>query len=180
MKATTMTKIFFALLAAGLVAYQIYKLPKFDDGEEVPTFTSTLLTGETFQLEDLRGRYVLLDFWGSWCGPCRQESPALRSTSDQFRGVQFTDADGFDIVSVAIETSDSRWKKAIEQDGLNWKYHIVQLDRFDGPIASAYGVKEIPTKYLLGTAGQVLMVNPTFEEIYQFLDKKRKNYKSLD
>jgi len=168
------TNVLLGLAVIGFIGYKIYIMPKFSDGEKVPGFTTTLINGESFSLDDLNGRYVLLDFWGSWCGPCRVESPALVSLNQKFAKKKFSEASGFDIVSVAIETNENRWKSAINKDQLNWPYHIVQLDRFKGKIATQYGVKEIPTKYLLGTDGSVLMVNPSFGEITEFLEGKNK------
>jgi len=171
----TISRIINVLLVLGLAAfvgYKIYILPKFDSGEKVPGFTAELIDGQPFSLDDLEGSYVLLDFWGSWCGPCRYENPSLVELHKKYNGKKFNDAKGFEIVSVAIETNEMRWKSAIKADKLNWPHHIVQLDRFDGAIATQYGVKEIPTKYLLDKSGSVLMVNPSFEEIKAFLDKK--------
>lgn len=169
---STLVNILLGLAVVGFIGYKIYIMPKFGDGEKVPSFTTTLINGESFSLDDMTGQYVLLDFWGSWCGPCRQESPNLVKLHQKFYGIKFKDATGFDIVSVAIETNEKRWKKAIQNDNLNWPHHIVQLDRFDGPIATQYGVKEIPTKYLLGTDGSVLIVNPSFKELDAFFEEK--------
>ena len=166
------TNILLVLAVIGFVGYKVYIMPKFSDGEKAPGFSSTLINGDKFSLDDLNGRYVLLDFWGSWCGPCRHESPDLVRLNREFMGKKFRDASGFDIVSVAIETNENRWKKAIQSDNLMWPYHIVQLDRFKGAIATQYGVKEIPTKYLLDTKGEILMVNPSFEELTSFLKGK--------
>lgn len=169
---STLLNIILGIIIVGFIGYKIYILPKFSDGDKVPGFTSTLINGQHFSLDDMEGRYVLLDFWGSWCGPCRVESPLLVALNQKFKKKKFKDAAGFDIISVAIETNEKRWKKAILADNLDWSYHIVQLDRFDGPIATQYGVKEIPTKYLLDKDGSVLMVNPSFTEIDAFLSSK--------
>ncbi|MDF1696560.1 MAG: TlpA disulfide reductase family protein [Saprospiraceae bacterium] len=169
------TTILLVLALLGFVGYKIYQMPKFSDGEVVPGFQAELIDGSSFALSDLKESYVLLDFWGSWCGPCRQESPDLVSLHKAFNGKSFSDAKGFEIVSVAIETNEKRWKKAIQSDNLNWPHHIVQLDRFKGQIATQYGVREIPTKYLLDTKGEVVMVNPSFEELRAFLASKRAN-----
>ena len=162
--------LFLALI--GFIGYQVYKMPKFSDGEQAPGFQAELLNGTSFSLSDLSGSYVLLDFWGSWCGPCRVESPNLVALHKSFNGKSFKDAKGFEIVNVAIETNEARWKQAIEKDKLNWPHHIVQLDRFSSPIAKQYGVREIPTKYLLDTKGEILMVNPSFLELESFLNER--------
>lgn len=164
--------VFLLVLAIGYGGWKLYKMPKFGEGEDVPSFSATMIDGSTFDMKSMKGQYVLLDFWGSWCGPCRVESPDLVKLYRKYKSKKFSDAKGFDIVSVAIETNEKRWKQAIQADNLNWKHHIVQLDRFKGPIAKQYGVNEIPTKYLLDKDGSVIMANPTFEEIHAFLDSK--------
>lgn len=170
---SNITNILLVLAILFFVGYKIYQMPKFDDGEMAPGFQAELIDGSAFQLSDLEGSYVLLDFWGSWCGPCRRENPNLVKLHNQFNGIAFSDAKGFEIVSVAIETNEQRWKRAIQSDQLNWSHHIVQLDRFDGVIAKQYGVREIPTKYLLDTKGEILMVNPSFKKLTQFLKDKQ-------
>lgn len=162
------------LLVVGFVINYIYRLPRFDDGEQAPTFQATLIDGSSFDLADMKGQYVLLDFWGSWCAPCRRENPDIVQLQSKYAGQQFEDATGFEVVSIAIETSEARWKNAIVKDGLSWKYHIAQLDRFDSPVAQLYGVKEIPTKYLVGPNGDILSVNASPAEITRYLASKRK------
>lgn len=158
------------VLLLGLIGSYIYRMPKFSKSEMAPDFETTIKDGSAFSLKQLRGDYVLLDFWGSWCGPCRRENPALVGLNQYFSDKKINGKHGFHLVSVAIETNEGRWQKAIEKDGLNWPYHIVQLDRFKSPIAQLYGVKEIPTKYLIGPNGDILSVNPTISEIKKILE----------
>lgn len=172
MKTSKIINIVLGLAILAFIGYKVYQLPKFSDGEVAPGFQTELINGKSFALSDLKGSYVLLDFWGSWCGPCRIESPHLVKLHNDFNGKSFSDAEGFEIVSVAIETKESRWKNAIAKDNLNWPHHIVQLDRFKGPIATKYGVREIPTKYLLDTKGEILMVNPSFKELSTFFNDR--------
>jgi thiol-disulfide isomerase/thioredoxin len=166
----------FILLIVVFLGYKItrhyYMKPKFEAGNTPDEITGKLIDGESFKLSDLKGRYVLLDFWGSWCGPCRRESPNLVSLNQKFLNKPFSDGAGFDIVSIGIENKEQSWKRAIEQDQLLWKYHILQTESFDSPIAKLYKVREIPSKYLIGIDGKILMTNPSFEEIEQYLESK--------
>ncbi len=168
---TTALIIILALVGYGINYW--YRLPKYHDGEMAQPFTATLADGKSFKLHDLKGQYILLDFWGSWCGPCRRESPALVRLYAEFQGQTFKDATGFEIVSIAVETKKDRWMQAIQDDQLSWPYHISELKRFSGDIVTLYGVREIPTKYLIDAEGKIVMVNPSFEELYTYLDKNR-------
>ncbi len=167
-------KILSALLVVLILAYAGYKLylmPKFGNGAAIPEISADLLNGEEFRLSDLKGSFVLLDFWGSWCGPCRRDNPNLVALYETFNGQNFKQAKGFEIVNVAIETSEKSWKRAIEKDGLSWKYHILQNDLFKSPIAKEFGVREIPTKYLLNPKGEIIAVNPNKQEVTEVLQK---------
>jgi len=166
--------VLLVVLVLGFIANYVYRLPKFDDGETAPQFTATLADGSEFALSNLKGKYVLLDFWGSWCAPCRRENPALVALYNKYSNKQYADASGFEIVSVAIETNEKNWSRAIKNDGLHWKNHIAQLDRFKSPIAVQYGVREIPTKYLLGPEGNIISVNQRTAKIAAFLEQHLK------
>lgn len=166
--------ILLILLVMGLVGNYFYRLPKFEDGEMAPSFQSERLDGTLFDLANTKGKYVLLDFWGSWCGPCRRENRLLVQLNNRFSRANFHDASGFEIVSIAIEKSEKSWLRAVEKDKLNWNNQIVQLHRFESPIAKLYGVKEIPTKYLIDPKGHIISVNQPINKISEFLDRKRK------
>lgn len=164
--------ILLILIIVGYAGYYFYKKPKYTNGEKAPQFSAKLMDGSSFELKDLEGSYVLIDFWGSWCGPCRRDNPNLVNLYSEFKDASFKDAQGFEMVSIAVETNERRWKAAIVKDQLNWKYHIAQLERFKSPIASLYGVKEIPTKYLLNPKGEIIGVNLTAQEIAEMLRRR--------
>lgn len=159
-------------VALGFGIRYMYLKPKFSEGESVPEVEHILMDGSSFYLSSLKDNYVLLHFWGSWCGPCREENPYIVDIYQKFGQSKFADAKGFEIVSMGVETSDKMWKRAIERDQLTWPLHIGQFDRFDSSMAKAFGVREIPTLYLLGPSQKVLMVNPTHDELEAFLTGK--------
>lgn len=173
-----MSKTRWLIIIALLVGFIIYsKLWNVEGmkGNLAPDFTAELIDGTTFKLSQLRGQYVLLDFWGSWCPPCRKDNPNLVSLYQQFYGQSFVDGDGFEIVTIALEKDNKRWQKAAAKDGFLWKYQIVKLSKIvlAAPLAIKYGVSSVPTKLLISPNGEIIGVNMTKEEISSYLTTKR-------
>ncbi len=166
------------ILITCIVGYLGYigwrQLPKFNDGQKAPDFTAETYQGKPFKLSDLQGKIVLLDFWGSWCGPCLQENPKLVELNNKYKTSTFKNADQFVIVSIGLEKDEIRWQRAIDKYNLDWEYHISNLKRMRDPIAKLYGVREIPTKYLIDEKGYIIGVNQSFEEINKYLMSKAK------
>lgn len=158
--------ILLALVA--IVAYVVYQYrqPKFVAGENAPDFEVSLLNGERAKLSDLKGKYVLLQFWGSWCGPCRKENPELVALYQKYHDK------GFEIFSVGIEPNPRQWQNAIAKDGLVWKYHTMESGEFDGGIAKQYNIKSIPAIFLINPEGVIMGVNLKPEYLQRMLQEK--------
>ena len=143
--------------------------PDYGRGEAAPNISGKLLGGAEFDLKELKGKYVLLDFWGSWCGPCRHEHPQLVAFQQKHVRTTVNGSKGFEVVSIGIEINEERWKNAIRKDHLRWPYHLLDkaenLRFFDAAIANDYGVKQVPTKFLLNPSGEIIGVNLPFEEM---------------
>jgi thiol-disulfide isomerase/thioredoxin len=150
------------LLGVYLIRY-LYLKPKYSEGQEIQNFTAKLQNGDNFELSNLRGKYVLLDFWASWCGPCRADNPSLVKLYNDIKSKNAP----IEIVSVALERSEASWRNAIINDGLIWPFHIGEFESFSGPLAKQYGVREIPTKYLIDPDGKIIAVNPDWVTIYK-------------
>ena len=106
--------------------------------------------GDTIQLNDLKGNIVLLDFWASWCGPCRQENPNVVKVYNQYH------AKGFEIFSVSLDQRKDKWVEAIKKDGLIWKNHGSDLQGWSSAPAQTYQVQAIPATFLLDKKGNVI------------------------
>jgi len=156
------------------IYYFLLRSPMSNEGKQAPDFTYDLISGESFTLSDLQGEYVLLDFWGSWCPPCRRDNPNLVRLYDEFHGKSFNDANNFNIVTVALEKNNRRWEKAAIKDGFKWKHQIVTEARIVlmSPIAQKYAVKDIPAKFLIDPKGNIVGVNQSYAEIKAYLQSK--------
>lgn len=113
----------------------------------------------TYQLTDLRGKLVLVNFWASLVAPCRFENPNLVTTYQKFKDSSFSNGNGFAIYSVSLDTDINNWKNAIAKDKLNWPYHVSDLKGYDSKAANDYGVRAIPYNFLLDGEGRVIAVN---------------------
>jgi len=124
--------------------------------------------GNIRKLSDLRGKVVLLDFWASWCGPCRRENPNVVKAYEKYN------SQGFEVFSVSLDSNADRWKQAIEQDGLVWPYHVCDMKKWRNAASQAYGISSIPYTMLIGRDGIIIRTQlrgPALEEELEKLFK---------
>jgi len=127
----------------------IEKLKAFMTGIEAPDITEKTPEGGTMSLSDLRGKVVLLDFWASWCGPCRKKNPELVQLYNKYKDR------GFEIFAVSLDKNENRWKAAIAQDKLTWS-HVSDLGGWGSKPARKYGVSSIPSAVLIDKEGKII------------------------
>ncbi len=125
-------------------------------GNLAPDLKLTDPSGKVIDLYSLRGSVVLVDFWASWCGPCRGENPNVVATYNKYHGAKFKGAKGFKIYSVSLDRDKDPWINAIKHDGLVWPDHVSDLKGWQSVGAATYGVQSIPTNFLLNADGVII------------------------
>jgi peroxiredoxin len=121
-------------------------------GQQAPEISLPDTDGQLFSLSSLRGKYVLIDFWASWCGPCREENPNVVAAYKKYHSKNFT------ILGVSLDKTKEDWLNAIKEDGLTWK-HVSDLKFWETPMVGLYGFSGIPYNVLIDPQGKVIADN---------------------
>ncbi|HDP75500.1 MAG TPA: TlpA family protein disulfide reductase [Bacteroidales bacterium] len=143
-------------------------------GQIAPDIIGYSPNGEEFKLSSLRGKLVLVDFWSSWCSPCRKENPILAEVYKNYKDACFTNGNGFAIFSVSLDLKRDNWVNAIADDKLAWPYHVSDLKGWRSEVAKAYSVNAIPMNFLVDSSGVVVAKNLRGSELNNALRKYRK------
>jgi thiol-disulfide isomerase/thioredoxin len=162
-----MLGLFFAASA------QSYENQFIKIGQQAPELAFPSPQGKAMKLSEInKGRYVILDFWASWCGPCRGANPGLVKMYNEYTQKKFKGAKkGFTVVSCSLDKNADAWKAAIQKDGLLWEYHMSDLKQWESDAARLYGLQYIPQCFLLGPDGKIIGKYSRAEEAKQDLDK---------
>ena len=133
-------------------------------GQQAPLFELPTPDNNIIKLADFKGKYVLLDFWASWCAPCREENPNIVKQFNTFKNK------GFTVLGVSLDKNKKAWEKAIADDNLTWS-HVSELKEWDGKVSLAYRVESIPSSFILDPQGKIIAKNLNGIELEKFLHK---------
>jgi thiol-disulfide isomerase/thioredoxin len=152
---------FFIFMSIGFntIAQPSKPEPGTQIGNLAPEIIEKSNSGKQIKLSDTRGKLVLIDFWASWCGPCRKENPVVVAAYNKYKNKNFSNGKGFVVFNVSLDRDETSWKKGIETDKLDWTYHVSDLKGWYSKHAAVYGVRQIPSNFLIDKDGIIIARN---------------------
>lgn len=150
-----------------MIKERITRMAKTEGGASAPDFTLPDTLGNMITMSSVKGKIKIVDFWASWCGPCRLNNPSLRKLYEEFH------PKGLEIIGVSLDTNKAAWKKAIEKDGLSW-INVSSLKGWKCDIVSLYSVKGIPALFVLDEDNNIIATGLKGEQLRAFLQERLK------
>ncbi len=143
-------------------------------GDIAPELAYNNPKGKEMKLSTLRGKLVLIDFWASWCGPCRRENPNIVDAYKKYNKKKFQNGEGFEIFSLSLDKKHAAWVKAINKDQLFWECHVSDLGGWQSEGSNKYGIRSIPSNILVDGDGVIIARDLKGLALHRFLENQKK------
>jgi len=166
--------IFVILINCLIVGFSFSQNIGLNIGDKAPELSYKNPDGKNMSLSSIKNKIVLIDFWASWCGPCRRENPNLVQAFKKFNKTKFEEGNGFEIYSLSLDKTKKAWVNAINQDQLFWQYHVSDLGGWQSEGSKKYNIRSIPSNIIIDGKGIIIAKNLKGQALQRFLESKKK------